>query len=334
VRNTAIFNSTTSDIFGGEIHSSYESRLGTTGLGVSVQETKFRSLKLDTTNRTQTALFAEHRFHFLNNRLDITPGVMYSRFSDFGGDFFPGVDVGFRANEYFKLYASWGKTFRIPTFTDLYFNNSSNANNPNLQPEKAQNVELGLKYNASGWRINASWFMRDGKDIIDRVKTDTITPGVKWFPTNLASLKVAGIELGIDYLPTILWGGDFWLQRISFSTTYLSKVAYGKSNEVKVSRYAADQLKWQANFSVQSKIFSRLSQSINIRYFERIVLPKGYEEQYKGFLTDWRLTWSEKHFRVIAQANNIFNKKYVESNGITMPRRWISIGLETQLGQY
>jgi vitamin B12 transporter len=333
VRNTAIFNSTTSDIFGSEIQSSYESKFGTTGVGLSLQKTKFHSLKLDTTDRTQSAIFVEHRFHFLNEKLDITPGVMYSKFSDFGGDFFPGIDVGYRVNDNMKMYATWGKTFRIPTFTDLYFNNSSNLSNPNLVPEKAQNFEIGMRYTQSALRVNAAWFVRNGTDIIDRIKTDT-TAGVKWFPTNLTDLKVSGIDAGIEYLPSILRGGDYWLQRIGLSVTYLSKIVNKQPVEVKASRYAADQLKYQVNFSIQSKIVGNLSHSLNIRYFERLTLPKGYEQYYKGFLTDWRLMWSESNYRLYLQVNNLFNKKYVESNGITMPRRWMSIGIDTQFGKY
>lgn len=328
VRNTSIFNSTTSDVLSGEIQSSFENKLGTTGLGVSLQKTQFSSLKLDTTNRTQSALFFEHRFHFLNDKLDITPGVMYSHYSDFGGDLFPGIDIGFRVNDGLKLYGTWGKTFRIPTFTDLYFNNASNASNPNLTPEKAINYELGLKYSKEALRANVSWFLRDGNSIIDRVKTDT-TAGVKWFPTNLANLKVSGWDLSLEYMPAILRGGDYWLEKVSLSMTYISKIDYKQAAEVKASRYALDQLKYQVNLTVQNKIISRLSHSFNTRYFERFTLPSGYETYYKGFITDWRLMWTDSHFRLYAQVNNLFNKKYVESNGITMPQRWLSIGIDT-----
>jgi vitamin B12 transporter len=333
VRNTPIFNSTTSDIFGGELQSSYESTLGTTGVGISLQKTKFHSLKLDTTNRTQTAVFFEHRFHLLKDKLDITPGIMYSNYSDFGGDLFPGIDIGYKVKDDLKLYATWGKTLRIPTFTDLYFNNASNANNPHLTPEKAQNYEAGIKYAKGLFRANASWFSRDGSNIIDRVKTDT-TAGVKWFPTNLASLNVSGFDFGVDFMPTLLRGGDYWLEKIGFSMTYISKVAYKKPIEVKASRYALDQLKYQINLTVESKIVGHLSQSFHLRYFERLTLPKGFEEFYKGYLADWRLMWTKPNYRLVAQVNNLFNKKYVESNGITMPRRWFSVGIETQFGKY
>lgn len=333
IRNSSIFNSTTSNIFGGELHSSYKSRLGTTGLGVNYQKTKFQSLKLDTTDRTQTALFVEHRFRLWNDKLDITPGFMYSNYSDFGGGFFPGIDAGYQVSEALKLYANWGKTLRIPTFTDLYFNNSSNANNPNLTPEKAQNYEAGIKYSKNAFRANASWFLRDGDNIIDRVKTDT-TAGVKWYPTNLASLKIAGFDCSIDYIPAVTRGDDYWLERIALSVTYISKADYRQPAEVKASRYALDQLKYQVNLSVESKIVRPLSQAFNLRYFERMTLPEGFERFYKGYIADWRLMWTTSNYRLLAQVNNLFNKKYVESNGITMPRRWFSVGVETQFGKH
>jgi vitamin B12 transporter len=135
------------------------------------------SLRLDTTTRKQFSAFLEHRFNLLDSRLDITPGFMLSSFSDFGSGFYPGVDVGFRVNEKFKVYGSYGKTLRIPTYTDLYFNNGANANNPALVPEQADNLELGVKFNYNGLRIATAWFTRLGSSIIDRVKTDLIKNG-------------------------------------------------------------------------------------------------------------------------------------------------------------
>jgi vitamin B12 transporter len=339
VRTAPIFNSTKSNVYTADVNSSYKSKYGTSGFGITFQATDLASKRLDTTTRRQFSAFLEHRFSLLNNRLDITPGFMFTSFSDFGSGFFPGVDVGFRASEKFKVYASYSSTFRIPTYTDLYFNNGANANNPLLQPEKANNLELGAKFNYNGLRITGAWFTRLGDSTIDRVKTNLAQ---KWFPTNLSKLSVEGVELSVDFLPEIwstatsrthagLRGSDFWLKRINVSGTYITKVSYTTSETVVASRYAADNLRYQFNVNIEHAIVSKLSHSFNVRYFERFNLVKGYEEFYKGTIIDSRLAWTDSWGRVFLQANNLLSKKYVESNGITMPLRWMSLGLEFKL---
>jgi vitamin B12 transporter len=336
VRKAPIFNRTKSNVYTADVNSSYKSDLGTTGFGITFQATDLASLRLDTTTRQQFSAFLEHRFSLLNNRLDVTPGFMFTSFSDFGSGFYPGVDVGFKVHEKFKMYGSYGKTLRIPTYTDLYFNNGANANNPALVPEQADNLEFGAKFSHNGLRISAAWFTRLGSSIIDRVKTDLTK---KWFPTNVSKLNVEGIELSVDFLPEIwrsatsrtpsgLRGSGFWLKRASISGTYITKVGYEKPETILLSRYAADNLRYQFNINVEHSIVSKLTHSFNIRYFERFTLAKGFEEFNQGTIVDSRLAWTDSWGRVFLQANNLLSKKYVETNGITMPLRWVSLGLE------
>jgi vitamin B12 transporter len=328
VRKAPIFNSTKSNVYTADVNSSYKSNLGTTGFGITYQATDLASLRLDTTTRKQFSAFLEHRFSLLEGRLDITPGFMFTSFSDFGSGFYPGVDVGFRVHEKFKMYGSYGKTLRIPTYTDLYFNNGANANNPALVPEQADNLEFGAKYNHNGLRISAAWFTRLGSSIIDRVKTDLTK---KWFPTNVSALNVEGLELSVDFLPEILRGADFWLKRASISGTYITKVGYERPENILLSRYAADNLRYQFNINVEHAIVSKLTHSFNVRYFERFTLAKGFEEFNQGTIVDSRLAWTDSWGRVFLQANNLLSRKYVETNGITMPLRWVSLGLELRL---
>jgi vitamin B12 transporter len=325
VRGQPIFNSTKSNVYTADVNSSYKSKYGSTGFGVTYQATDLASKRLDTTDRKQFSAFLEHRFSILNGRLDITPGFMFTSFSDFGSGFFPGVDVGFRVNEKFKVYGSYGKTLRIPTYTDLYFNNGANANNPALMPERADNLEVGAKFNYNGVRITAAWFTRLGDSIIDRVKTDLTK---KWFPTNVSQLNVEGLELSLDFLPEILRGSDFWLKRVNVSGTYITKVGYEKPETILASRYAADNLRYQFSVNVEHAIVSKLTHSFNVRYFERFTLAKGFEDFNQGTIIDTRLAWADTFGRVFLQANNLLSKKYVETNGITMPLRWVSLGLE------
>lgn len=50
--------------------------------------------------------------------------------------FYPGVDASYRPNANWKVYASWNKALRMPTYTDLYISNAVQQGDASLSPEK------------------------------------------------------------------------------------------------------------------------------------------------------------------------------------------------------
>ena len=95
---------------GVETNASYTSDLGVTGFGVDVSRVSISSNNLGDRNRTMANLFLEHRFKVLNDKLDITPGVAVTYFSDFKFHAFPGLDLGLQLSENFKAYGNLGIT--------------------------------------------------------------------------------------------------------------------------------------------------------------------------------------------------------------------------------
>ncbi|MGB0280484.1 MAG: TonB-dependent receptor, partial [Flavobacteriaceae bacterium] len=85
---------------------------GATGVGVELSSVNIQSNNLGDRNRTIAHLFFEHRFS--SGALDITPGFAWSNYSDMGGFFYPGIDVGYRLGQNLKLTYNTGYTYRIP----------------------------------------------------------------------------------------------------------------------------------------------------------------------------------------------------------------------------
>ena len=69
--------------FAAELNGSYESKVGITGFGVEMAKYYISSNRLGDNSREMASVFLEHRFQFLDNKFDITPGVAVSYFSDF-----------------------------------------------------------------------------------------------------------------------------------------------------------------------------------------------------------------------------------------------------------
>jgi iron complex outermembrane receptor protein len=309
-------NQTKSNVLTAELQTTYKSAYGTTGLGLEMNQTQFESTRLDTHQRTQWSLFAEHRFSWKDWTL--TPGVLLTNYSDFGNHAFPGIDLGYQMGRRIRFFANYGASYRVPTYTDLYFKNAANDANPVLKPEKADNYELGLKYQAGEITGSLAFFRRDGSNIIDRTK-DSVHH--KWLPTNLSLLKTEGLDLDSEWHPSAhpQFG---WIKSISLSGTYLTKTTLEKP--VALSRYAFDQLNWQINVGIHHTIWKHLSQNIRVRYLDRANLPDYTVVDLKWF-------WIQNQWNLYLQMTNLLNRAYTESNGIPMPQRWISGGVSYRL---
>ena len=76
---------------GGEFNTTFDSKIGVTGFGVDIAQVFISSNNLGDHNRFMMTTFLEHRFE-IGNKLDVTPGVALSYFSDFETKIFPGLE--------------------------------------------------------------------------------------------------------------------------------------------------------------------------------------------------------------------------------------------------
>jgi vitamin B12 transporter len=299
---------------GFETHASHENRLGTTGLGFEFARISLHSNNLGTRDRLQTSLFLEHRFQFMDDRIDLTPGLSMTNFSDFDTQLFPGIDLGIRLNEHLKLFANTGYTYRVPTYTDLFYEDPANLGNPDLQPERAVAYEGGVKYSVRGINLQASYFFRRGFDLIDWTKA---ADSLQWQPSNLNELDTRGADISLEaYLP-IIFGPSSLLQRFRLGYTYID--AELEESEAVISRYVLENLDHQFVASLEYKIGEHLFHSAIVRYTSRVSMV-----DYT--LVDTRLLYRKKKFECFLEASNLLDIEYRETNLVTMPGRWIRGG--------
>ncbi|MGY0391403.1 TonB-dependent receptor plug domain-containing protein [Bizionia sp. KMM 8389] len=297
---------------GAEVNASLQSALGVTGFGVDISQTFIASNNLGNHDRFTTNLFLEHRFTFLNSRLSVTPGVAVSYFSDFKFHAFPGVDIGYELSNNFQLYGNIGYTYRVPTYTDLYYSSPTELGNANLDPEEAISEELGAKFSTNGFRISAAFFNRDSKKLIDYIKTNESDP---WQATNIAELNTIGFEANTSYSVFL---ANF-MQNISLGYTYLDEDL--KDVSANYSRYSVNSLKHQFVATFKSQFFKNLSQSIVYRYAQRTV-----GESYNVY--DAQVNYQYKAFDFSVTANNIFQANYTETNLVPAVKGLVVFGLK------
>ncbi|WP_225036700.1 TonB-dependent receptor plug domain-containing protein [Winogradskyella sp. SM1960] len=301
-----------SNKIGAEANASYTSKLGITGFGIDMSKTYLRSNNLGQRQRFMTTLFLEHRFQFVDNRLDITPGVAMTYFSDFKFNAFPGLDIGFDITNNLKAYGNIGFTYRIPTYTDLYYTDPGTLGNENLEPEEAFAQEIGVKYNAQNFRTSLSVFNRDATNLIDFIRPNS-TEDV-YTATNIAEVNTKGLEFDASYSFKL---NDF-NQTLAFGYAYLEDDILEQNEEL--SRYALNTLKHHFTTRLSTKLFKNIRQNIIYKYAERTT-----GQTYNVWDASVVITLKQVEFSITA--NNIFNADYIESGFTPMPPSNVLFGL-------
>lgn len=300
-----------SNKIGGQINAAYSSNIGVTGFGIDLAKVEMESNRLGHRNRWMGALFVEHRFSFLDNELDVTPGVSVGYFSDFETNAFPGIDIGYTINEHFRVYTNAGYTYRTPTYNDLYYVGSRDEGNENLVPEEAISQELGLKYFGDKISATVAFFNRDSDNLIDYTKDNEAD---KWKSNNLTSLNTRGVEVQLS-APFKL--GQY-NQSFNLGYTHLNEDL--KAVRANFSKYIINSLNHHLTARLKSQFTKNLTHSFVYKFAERAT-----GERYS--VVDAQLKLLIPGLELTVTANNIFNTDYVETGIVPMPKGNVLFGI-------
>jgi len=300
------------DKIGTEANASYTSKFGVTGFGVDVSKIYLRSNNLGNRNRFMTTGFFEHRFKLLNDKLDITPGVALTYFSDFKFHAFPGLDVGFDITRDLKAYGNIGYTYRIPTYTDLYYSDPRTNGNPDLEPEEAFAQEIGLKYITPKFSATLAVFNRDAQNLIDYIRPNN-TEEI-FTATNITEANTKGFEFDAAYNFKL----KGFTQTLALGYAYLDDNILEQNEEL--SRYALNTLKHQYTTRLSTQLFKNMRQNIVYKYAERTT-----GQTYNVW--DASLVYRLRQMEFSITASNIFDADYIETGFTPMPPSNVLFGL-------
>ena len=301
---------------GAEWNSSRTTAVGITGIGGEIRREHLVSSNLGERKRNLFSSYIEQRLEF--GDFNLTPGVSFQYYSDFGPKFFYGVDAGYQFSSSTNLYANFGTTYRVPSYTDRFYTDPVNTGNPDLQPETAITYEVGAKKTNRYLTAQIAAFRRLGTDMIDWVRDTTMS--VKWTPINLNNVVVDGIELSVSSNLSALTGVKlFGNQRISYS--YLNGLI---GNDIAgESRYLLENLRHQLIYNGNFNL-GIVEASVGYRYYDRVSL-----ENYN--IVDLRLSKTVKKSKLYIDINNLFDVSYRETNLVEMPGRWVVAGAQFKI---
>lgn len=340
------------DVLGLNLNSWFQSSLGKTAFGAEFRSENIWSNVLGEAlddsiavpgepgqyfdkghSRTVVSYFAEHTFYW--NRLTASVGAMANWISDldFEWNVYPGVDLSYQFTDQLKVFASYNKSLRMPTFTDLYYDGPSNKGNPDLKPERSTTYEVGLKYRTPAFNAEAAYYHRDGKDLIDWVR---VSEEFEWETRNMTEIIANGFEITSTLNFRQMLGSNSPLKSLNINYAY-NNIEKGESDYF--SNYVLDNLKHKLVISLDHAIYKKLGASWKFRYQKRNGSYSQFEDaqlvgeaDYEPFwLTDLKVYYRTKAAQVYFTASNLFDQSYIDMGNIHQPGRWLSFGVRYQL---
>ncbi len=157
------------------------------------------------------------------HRIALVPALRWDRFSDFGAQVSPKIGLVMNAGEEWLLSvkANYGRSFRAPTFNDLYWpQDAYTAGNPDLKPERANDFDAGAMLELPVWAGLGASFTWFGNTVTDLILWQ---PGADWVwrPANVGKAEIRGVETGLSFSP--------WKNLLTLSWNYTHLDARNKS---------------------------------------------------------------------------------------------------------
>ena len=223
-------------------------------------------------------------------------------------------------NSTISYFANIGQTYRVPTYTDLFYQGRTNIGNSELKPEITLSYEAGIRLDDDGdWRFQASYFVREGSNTIDWTRTSAMDP---WQPNNLIKLNTNGLDVDFSMNETWIPSGNAYFG-FNFGYTYLDQETTVDNGLL--SAYALENLNYQLT-SALSFTTPNLAFSVNYRYSDRVNLD-DYSIVDTRLAYNFTVNGKGRQITTFGEVSNVFNQEYRETNLVIMPGRWFRIGI-------
>lgn len=281
--------------------------LGRIGLGLEYGEERINSTNLGKYNRNHKSIFVDDSKD-LTSQLSLGLSFRTDDFDGFDKVYTGGGVARYKVSKENSIHFSVSRSIRIPSFTELYYNDPTTLGNSGLSAEKSLNYQTGYDYKKEGLSIGLTFFSRLEEDFIDWVKRSTSQ--AKWQVENITEAKVFGIEnyLRLDINPTL---------KLDSNYTYIDKCI---NDQGYLYKYGPNYIRHLTNINLNFN-FSFGVQTIGLTY-------KKKPNRDGWLLLNTHLSGNiQKNFQIFLEITNLLNIEYQEIEGIPQPGRWFELGL-------
>ena len=306
----ASFNNHHTDMFVPSIYFQRDMGLfGKAGLGLEWGQERIISSNMGKHARDHKSIFLDDSVG-VGSRWEIGSSLRMDDFSDFNMEYTGSLSAKFKLTNAAALNLGVSRNIRAPSFTELYYSDSTTIGNTDLAAENAWNYQVGFEYKEEGFSSGLAIFLRQEEEMIDWVKSDSTQP---WQARNFTRDNVFGVEYSLR-------------KRINRILSFDANYAYtDKSidNQGYLYKYGPNYAQHLIN-TVFSLKLPYGQQEVGFNYKKR---PgrRGWLLMNAGL--NYNLTQNAK---VFLNSTNILNVEYQDIAGIPQAGRYIETGLRLE----
>ncbi|MGE5318802.1 MAG: TonB-dependent receptor domain-containing protein, partial [Hyphomicrobiaceae bacterium] len=219
--------------------------------------------------------------------------LRHDDYSDFGGHSTGMVGYAYALSTAWRASASYGTSFKAPTFNDLYWPNQFGfQGNPNLKPEQGRNLEMSLRYQAGGNQASITGYRNRLSDLIVFVPSLPISTVEN---VNRATLEGITVEGGTELAGMRIHASMDWLQATDDETGHLLNYRARRHGTLDVSK-VLDRWELGATLVASGSRFADLANTVSLPGYARLDVRAQYRIN-----PDWQ---------VLMRVNNVLNADY------------------------
>lgn len=252
----------------------------------------------------------------LGDSLIVVVGGREDKHSVYGDRFSPKTSARYLvAGPGTIIRASYGKSFRAPTFNDLYWNSPDAVGNPNLKPETSKEYEAGIEQPLGpGNRIKITGFRRKVTDLINW--NWMVYPMV---PENIGKADIKGVEAEAAFRLSDTMG-------LGVNYTYLKAIDVITGDKIYSTLYPKNQIKGHLDIALDADVHL----FTEARAVENYV-PSG-APNWRYTVVDAKIAQkfgrrADAKGEIYFAVTNIFDRKYEAVQGYPMPPKEIRGGI-------
>ena len=285
--------------------------------------------------RTNMSYYLEHNVVW--RWFTLSAGVMAERNDAIDGRFrfYPGVDLSYRPSAAWRLYASWNRSLRLPSFTDLWYKSPTQEGNVGLRPEENSAWRVGADFTSRPVTLRFKARYQRGTHMIDWVmySADDI------YHATAFSLDNYGLGADATLHLTEMLGSRQPLTRLTLSYAWTGQhrragEPYFKSN------YALEYLRHKLVARLQHRIWRSLTAEWTCRVQQR----EGHYLLYQNGLAtaelrpygthallDLAVRWTRPRYTLYVEGTNLTNTHYFDLANVRQPGLLVMGGCKVRL---
>jgi iron complex outermembrane receptor protein len=357
--DTYPFNYHLTNVYGVNLNSHFDWLLGRTALGVEVRNEDLVSGNLGEPldhpkhihgtdrdyeyglNRTNINMVAEH--NIILKRLTLSAGIVavYNSWADMGVKVYPGIDISYRPHRHWTIFASYNSSLRMPSATELYYSVGGHKADKHLKSEETKALEGGVRYADNGVTGALSVFYNRHENLIDWIRHTADGDDAPWESVNFGRINSIGTEAKMSLNMLQLVPQQKVLQQLSIAYCYIHQDQKEYSDIQ--SRYALEYLRHKLTANARIALWKALTLNVSYRMQDRMGTYtdiNGDVQQYKRYgIVDARLAWTLRSplhaphstMELYLEANNLFDKTYVDYGNVPQPGVWVVAGFAIKI---